>query len=80
MIPPTIEAAEAEGWKGLRVTCKTHGVKRVSWSGLRLGDNRRISISALVDKLRCYECRERPAIVELESDTGTVLIQGEVAH
>jgi hypothetical protein len=72
--PPTIEAAMAEGWTGLRVTCPAHGTRSVSWLAIAPYGGKRVLLSSVVERLRCHECHRRPSEVWLQSDTGSVLL------
>jgi hypothetical protein len=80
LVPPTIEAAMAEGWTGLRVTCPVHGTRSVSWLAIAPYGSKRVSLSSVVDWLRCHECHRPPSEVWLQSDTGSVLLGSEQRH
>lgn len=69
-IPPTIEAAIASGWEGLRVECNKpgHGVTVFPWRMLieRAGGNKRASLAYFATRLKCKYCGERPSAIYVE--------------
>lgn len=63
-LPPTVEAAAAEGWTGLSIHCEQCGLLRdATWD--ELGGARRVNLVEFVGKLVCRKCRQPPRTVDL---------------
>lgn len=62
-IPPTIEAAEAEGWQGINVTCDCKMVV-FHFDALRR-DTRERRLFPILERMRCQKCRSQPKFAEL---------------